>query len=68
MHTGNVRWFDQRRGYGFIQPADGFSDIFVHRSALDRAGLATLKPHQVVIFEVVTKNGLARAEDVAVVN
>ena len=40
MHTGNVRWFDQRRGYGFIQPADGYRDIFVHRSALARAGLA----------------------------
>ncbi len=68
MHTGNVRWFDQRRGYGFIQPAEGYHDIYVHRSALQRAGLATLQPNQVVVFEVVTKDGLARAEDIAVVN
>lgn len=68
MHTGNVRWFDQRRGYGFIQPAGGYRDIFVHRSALERAGLATLQPYQVVIFDVVTKDGLAQAEDIAVVD
>ncbi len=68
MYTGNVRWFDQRRGYGFIQPADGHRDIFVHRSALERAGLATLLPHQVVVFDVVTKDGLAQAEDITVLN
>lgn len=68
MHTGNVRWFDQRRGYGFIQPADGYCDIFVHRSALTRAGLATLQPNQVVVFEVVTKDGHSQAEDIAVLN
>ena len=68
MHTGNVRWFDQRRGYGFIQPADGYRDIFVHRSALTRAGLATLQPNQVVVFEVVTKDGHSQAEDIAVLN
>jgi CspA family cold shock protein len=68
MHTGNVRWFDQRRGYGFIQPADGYRDIFIHRSALERAGLATLQPNQVVIFEVVTKDGHTQAEDIVVLN
>ena len=68
MHTGNVRWFDQRRGYGFIQPADGPRDIFVHRSALARAGLARLEPHQAVVFEVVRKDGLAQAVDIVVLN
>lgn len=68
MHTGNVRWFDQRRGYGFIQPAEGPHDIFVHRSALVRAGLARLEPNQVVVFEVVRKDGLAQAEDIVVLN
>ena len=54
MATGTVKWFNDQKGYGFVQPDDGSKDVFVHISAVERAGLRTLKEGQKVSFEIVT--------------
>ena len=54
MDTGTVKWFNEQKGYGFIQPDNGNKDVFVHISAVERAGLRSLKEGQKVSFEVVT--------------
>ncbi len=54
MNTGTVKWFNEQKGYGFIQPDNGNKDVFVHISAVERAGLRSLKEGQKVSFEVVT--------------
>ncbi len=51
MPTGTVKWFNSTKGYGFIQPEDGTADVFVHISAVERAGLGTLKDGQKVSFD-----------------
>ena len=53
MQTGTVKWFDAQKGYGFIQPDAGGNDIFVHISAVERAGISKLTEGQKVSFEVV---------------
>ena len=52
MATGTVKWFNSTKGFGFIQPDNGGPDVFVHISAVERAGLAGLKDGQKVEFEV----------------
>jgi CspA family cold shock protein len=52
--TGKVKWFNDQKGYGFIAPDDGGKDIFVHISAVERAGLRSLAENQAVSFEVTT--------------
>jgi CspA family cold shock protein len=64
MATGIVKWFNATKGYGFIQPQGGGADVFVHISAVERAGLSTLNDNQKVEYELVTgKNGKASAEN-----
>ena len=53
MATGTVKWFNASKGFGFIAPADGSKDIFVHVSALEKAGLSSLNEGQQVEFDVV---------------
>ena len=53
MQTGTVKWFNSQKGFGFIQPEDGGKDVFVHISAVERAGLSTLNEGQKVSFDVV---------------
>jgi cold shock protein len=53
MATGTVKWFNAQKGFGFIQPDDGGKDVFVHISAVERAGLNDLQEGQKVSFEVV---------------
>jgi CspA family cold shock protein len=48
-----VKWFNETKGYGFIQPDDGSKDVFVHISAVERAGLRTLQENQAVSYELV---------------
>jgi cold shock protein len=67
MSTGTVKWFDATKGFGFIQPEDGSKDAFVHVSAVERAGLATLNEGQKVSFDLAPgKNGKASAENLKV--
>jgi CspA family cold shock protein len=62
--TGTVKWFNATKGYGFIQPDDGGQDAFVHISAVERAGLDTLRDGQRVSYELVRgKNGKSSAEN-----
>ena len=52
MNTGTVKWFNATKGFGFIQPQDGSTDVFVHISAVQRAGLTTLNDGQKVSYEI----------------
>ena len=52
MPVGTVKWFNKVKGFGFIRPDDGSKDVFVHISAVERAGLGTLNEKQKVSFEV----------------
>jgi CspA family cold shock protein len=52
MNTGTVKWFNATKGFGFIQPDNGGPDVFVHISAVERAGMTTLNEGQKVNFEV----------------
>ena len=53
MSTGTVKWFNIQKGFGFIQPDDGGKDVFVHISAVERAGMSSLNEGQKVSFELV---------------
>ena len=68
MSTGTVKWFNSQKGFGFIQPEDGGKDVFVHISAVERAGLYTLNEGQKVTYEVIRspKNGKESAENLSV--
>lgn len=52
MATGTVKWFNPAKGFGFIQPDDGGADVFVHISAVERAGLGSLSEGQKIAFEL----------------
>ena len=65
MSTGTVKWFNPTKGYGFIEPEDGGKDVFVHISAVERAGLSSLREGQEIEFEVVAgQNGKSSAENI----
>jgi CspA family cold shock protein len=57
MATGTVKWFNAQKGYGFIQPADGSKDVFVHVTAVQQAGMTTLTEGQRLTFEVSNERG-----------
>ncbi len=57
MATGTVKWFNPDKGFGFIPPQDGGTDVFVHITAVQAAGLQTLNENQKVTYEVVTERG-----------
>ena len=65
MAIGTVKWFNSTKGFGFIQPEDGGKDVFVHISAVERAGLHTLDEGQRVSFEIVAdrRSGKSAAEN-----
>jgi CspA family cold shock protein len=66
MPTGTVKWFNSTKGYGFIQPQAGSKDVFVHISAVERAGLSSLNEGQVVEFEEVPNKGKTSAENLKI--
>lgn len=69
MPQGTVKWFNPAKGYGFIEPNDGSKDAFVHISAVERAGLATLNDGQKVEYELVEgQNGKTSAENLVVLD
>jgi CspA family cold shock protein len=63
MPTGNVKWFNPTKGYDFIQPQGGGKDVFVHISAVERAGLSTFNEGQTVQCEIVSNRGKESAEN-----
>ncbi len=65
MSKGTVKWFNGQKGFGFIQPEDGGKDVFVHISAVERAGMQTLNEGQTIIFDVVAdrRTGKSAAEN-----
>lgn len=67
MTNGTVKWFNPAKGFGFIEPEDGSKDAFVHISALERSGLASLEEGQRVSFELVSgRDGKMAAENLRV--
>src|SRR5262249_32016339 len=62
MPTGNVKWFNPTKGYGFIQSQGGGRDVFVHISAVERAGLSTLNEGEKIQYEIASKRGKESAE------
>jgi cold shock protein len=65
MTQGTVKWFNDQKGFGFIQPDDGTKDIFVHISAVERAGMGSLNEGQKVSYEIVAdrRSGKSSADN-----
>jgi CspA family cold shock protein len=61
MARGTVKWFNSQKGYGFIQPTGGGRDVFVHISAVERAGLSSLNEGQQIEFEIEENHGKSSA-------
>jgi CspA family cold shock protein len=68
MSSGTVKWFNSQKGFGFIEPADGGKDVFVHISAVERAGLSSLNEGQKINFDVVAdrRTGKSSADKLSV--
>jgi len=69
MSQGTVKWFNSQKGFGFIQPDDGGKDVFVHISAVERAGMSNLHEGQKISYEVVAdrRTGKSSADQLRVV-
>jgi CspA family cold shock protein len=65
MAVGTVKWFNAQKGYGFIQPSSGGKDVFVHISAVERAGLGTLNEGQKVSYDIARDKGKEAAANLA---
>ena len=68
MNTGTVKWFNSQKGFGFIEREGGGNDVFVHISAVERAGLSTLNEGQKTSFELQTERGKTSATNLKVSN
>jgi CspA family cold shock protein len=68
MARGTVKWFNSTKGYGFIAPDDGSKDVFVHISALEKAGLRQLNDGQKVSYELTTSKGKTSADQIRLVD
>jgi cold shock protein len=68
MATGTVKWFNATKGFGFIQPAEGGKDVFVHISAVERAGLNGLNEGQKISYEIATERGRSAAVNLKAVD
>ncbi len=61
MATGTVKWFNNKKGYGFIQPEIGGADVFVHISAVQKAGFKTLNENEKITYELINEKGKTSA-------
>lgn len=64
MKIGTVKWFNETKGFGFVQPENGGPDVFVHISSLEKAGIKTLKEGQKISYELVTNKGKKSADKI----
>jgi CspA family cold shock protein len=67
MSNGKVKWFNAQKGFGFIQPDDGSKDVFVHISAVERAGIGSLNDGQKISYEIQQERGKASAGNLKLV-
>ncbi|PJB70213.1 MAG: cold-shock protein [Alphaproteobacteria bacterium CG_4_9_14_3_um_filter_47_13] len=63
MATGTVKWFNPTKGYGFIEPEDGGKDVFVHISAVEKAGMRSLHEGQKISYDIEEEKGKASAQN-----
>ena len=68
METGTVKWYNETKGYGFIPPDNGGTDVFVHATALERAGMRGLREGQKISYELQTDQRTGRASAVNLQN
>ena len=68
MATGKVKWFDAKKGFGFITPDDGGKDAFLHISALETAGISQLEVGQAVSYELAEQRGKQAATNITLIN
>lgn len=68
MTTGTVKWFNSTKGYGFIKPDQGNSDVFVHISAVEKAGFNNLNEGQRIEYEVVSEKGRTSATNLQILD
>lgn len=68
MATGKVKWFNPTKGFGFIQPDDGGQDVFVHISALQKAGIPNLNENDSVSYELREERGKQSANDLKIID
>jgi CspA family cold shock protein len=68
MAQGKVKWFNADKGYGFIQPDEGGKDVFIHISALERAGISTLNDDQKVSYDLEEQKGKISAVKIELIN
>ena len=66
MASGTVKWFNPTKGYGFVQPSGGGKDVFIHISAVEKAGLSTLNEGQQISYDIVSNRGKESAENLKV--
>jgi CspA family cold shock protein len=64
--SGTVKWFNPTKGYSFAQPSDGGKDVFMHISAVEKAGLSTLNEGQQISYDIVSNRGKESAENLKV--
>tara|TARA_B100000524_G_C23535507_1_gene329385 strand:+ start:252 stop:455 length:204 start_codon:yes stop_codon:yes gene_type:complete len=64
MAQGKIKWFDPKKGYGFITPDDGSKDAFLHISALEKAGISQLEVGQAVTYELAEQRGKQSATEI----
>ena len=67
MPSGTVKWFNGQKGFGFIQPDDGSKDVFVHISAVERAGIGSLNEGQKVSFDLAQERGKTSAANLKLI-
>lgn len=68
MATGTVKWFNPTKGYGFIAPDEGGKDVFVHISAVEKAGLSGLKDNQKISYDIVESKGRSSADNLTLID
>jgi CspA family cold shock protein len=67
MFTGTVKWFNINKGYGFIEPSDKSEDVFLHITALEKAGIGNIKEGQKISYQIASDKGRSSAVDIKLI-